>query len=68
MQTLVIGAGMAGLTAARDLHDAGVQVTVLEARGRIGGRVYTNRAFTTSPQAVPIEFGAEFIHGDLVPT
>jgi monoamine oxidase len=68
MQTFVIGAGMAGLSAARDLHDAGVKVTVLEARGRIGGRVYTNRSFGTTPDSVPIEFGAEFIHGDLAPT
>ena len=37
----VIGAGIAGLTAARKLHDAGYEVTVLEARERIGGRVYT---------------------------
>src|SRR5919202_1705199 len=38
---LVIGAGMAGLAAARALHDAGCQVLVVEARDRVGGRVYT---------------------------
>jgi monoamine oxidase len=64
MSTLIIGAGMAGLAAARDLHDAGQTVTVLEARERIGGRVYTNHDFA----AIPVEFGAEFIHGDLAPT
>ncbi len=64
MFTLVIGAGMAGLAAARDLVDAGHKVIVLEARERIGGRVYTNRTFSD----VPVEFGAEFIHGEMAPT
>ena len=39
---IVIGAGMAGLAAARRLADAGVQVTVVEARNRIGGRTWTD--------------------------
>lgn len=64
MSTLIIGAGMAGLSAARDLHDAGQNVTVLEARDRIGGRIHTNRTFAQ----FPVEFGAEFIHGDTAPT
>lgn len=38
---LVIGSGLAGLTASRDLRDRGYAVTVLEARDRIGGRTYT---------------------------
>jgi phytoene dehydrogenase-like protein len=57
---LIIGAGAAGLVAARDLSRAGSSVTVLDARDRIGGRIFT-LAKTDSP--APIEFGAEFIHG-----
>ncbi|KAA1248476.1 FAD-dependent oxidoreductase [Mycobacterium simiae] len=55
---LVIGAGMAGLAAARSLSDAGWPVRVIEARRRIGGRVATNRDW-----GVPLEMGASWIHG-----
>jgi monoamine oxidase len=55
---IVIGAGVAGLTAARSLAEQGLRVSVLEARNRIGGRILTHRA-----QGHPIELGAEFIHG-----
>jgi monoamine oxidase len=57
---LVVGAGLAGLAAARALHDAGCEVRVLEARDRVGGRVYT-RHDPRSPVAV--ELGAEFLQG-----
>jgi monoamine oxidase len=57
---IVIGAGAAGLAAARLLADAGRRVIVLEARTRIGGRVWTDRSFA----AIPVERGAEFIHGE----
>jgi monoamine oxidase len=56
--TLVLGAGMAGLTAARALAEVGQRVLVLEARNRVGGRIWTERV----GDAV-IELGAEFVHG-----
>lgn len=62
MSTLVIGAGMAGLAAAKTLQEAGEQVAVLEAKDRIGGRTYTNREFAD----FGVEFGAEFVHGHKV--
>jgi len=62
---VVIGAGASGLAAARTLNERGFQVIVLEARERIGGRVFTHRD-RDSP--VPIELGAEFIHGTAAET
>jgi polyamine oxidase len=53
----VVGAGVAGLTAARLLHDAGKDVVVLEARDRIGGRTHT----VDAPHA--LDLGAAWIHG-----
>ena len=55
---LVVGAGMAGLAAARALTDAGWPVRIIEARDRIGGRVHTIRDW-----GVPLEMGASWIHG-----
>jgi monoamine oxidase len=55
---LVIGAGVAGLTAARALAEAGLSVTVIEASDRVGGRIHTLR----DHDAV-VELGAEFVHG-----
>ena len=54
---VVVGAGLAGLTAARDLVAAGRSVVVLEARDRVGGRVLNS----TSATGVITEGGAEFI-------
>lgn len=58
---VIIGAGVAGLAAARRLQEHGVRCAILEARTRIGGRVFTMRD-PRSP--VPIELGAEFVHGE----
>ena len=60
---LIIGAGAAGLAAARWLGRAGREVTVLEARDRVGGRVFTS---TERQSPVPVELGAEFVHGKSV--
>jgi monoamine oxidase len=57
-EVVIIGAGVAGLTAARDLSAAGARVLVLEARDRLGGRVMTHHT-----AGGPVELGAEFVHG-----
>jgi monoamine oxidase len=60
VDVVVIGAGVAGVAAARALSGRGISVAVLEARERIGGRIFTHRDRTLP---MPIELGAEFIHG-----
>jgi monoamine oxidase len=54
---IVVGAGFAGLNAAATLVEAGRDVRVIEARGRVGGRVFSR----TLPNGAVIEMGAEFI-------
>lgn len=56
---VVIGAGLAGLAAARDLQAAGHEVLVIEARTRIGGRIHTSRLWPD----LPMDLGASWIHG-----
>jgi len=58
---IVIGAGAAGLAAADELARKGARVLVLEARERIGGRCWTRRM---AGLQIPVELGAEFIHGE----
>ncbi len=57
---VIIGAGAAGLAAAAELAASGLRLLVLEARDRIGGRVWTRNEAGLPP---PVELGAEFIHG-----
>ena len=59
-EVVVIGAGVAGLACAQTLCEAGVRVTILEARSRVGGRIWTVHPSLTG---APVELGAEFIHG-----
>lgn len=54
---VIIGAGFAGLTAARELQTAGFEVEILEARDRIGGR-----AWTEERMGHPLELGATWVH------
>jgi monoamine oxidase len=61
VDVIIIGAGAAGLAAARDLSHKGLRLTVLEARDRLGGRILTRR---NSLSAEPVELGAEFVHGE----
>jgi monoamine oxidase len=58
---VVIGAGAAGLMAARELARAGKRVTILEARDRCGGRIHP---LPSADFGYPAEGGAEFVHGE----
>lgn len=59
-EVVVVGAGAAGLAAARTLRESGLRVVILEARRRVGGRIYTTH---DAGSPLPIELGAEFLHG-----
>jgi monoamine oxidase len=54
---IVLGAGLAGLAAARDLATAGADVLVLEARDRVGGRVEQTR----TPDGRTVQLGGEVV-------
>src|SRR5262249_10988263 len=61
VRVCVVGAGFAGLAAAAELAAAGVDVVVLEARDRVGGRVWSQRLDPADPGSPVIERGAEFV-------
>jgi monoamine oxidase len=57
---IVIGAGAAGVFAMRELVRSGLTAICVEARNRLGGRIFTRRSLARHP----IELGAEFVHGE----
>jgi len=57
---IIIGGGAAGLIAARELARSGQRVTIMEARGRCGGRIHP---LSSAEFGYPAEGGAEFVHG-----
>jgi monoamine oxidase len=59
-EILIIGAGACGLMAGRLLAQKGHRVTIVEARDRSGGRIWTDETAFSAP----VEMGAEFIHGN----
>jgi len=72
---IVLGAGIGGVTAARDLQEKGLRVLLVEGSDRVGGRMYSKRTVVRNPDYVPhrenpeekgkyipIEAGAEYIH------
>ncbi|NUO07306.1 MAG: FAD-dependent oxidoreductase [Candidatus Brocadia sp.] len=67
---IVLGAGIAGVTASRDLKKAGKKVLILEATNRVGGRINSREDFVLTDdgskvrEGFPIEEGAHFIHVD----
>lgn len=58
LDVIIVGAGMAGLTAAKELEKAGKSFLVLEAQDRIGGRTLVDKKF-----AIPVDLGAAWFHG-----
>ncbi len=58
VDVIIVGAGIAGISAARVLKAKGYRVLILEARNRIGGRIWTDNTLGT-----PLDLGASWIHG-----
>ena len=59
VDVIIIGAGIAGLAAATELQQQGYKTLILEARDRLGGRIWTN----SSLDQIPLDLGASWIHG-----
>lgn len=59
---IVLGAGLAGLSAALTLKRAGARVLVLEARQRVGGRVFTYQGLADTPEVGAVEIGDSYTH------
>jgi Flavin containing amine oxidoreductase len=59
VDTIIVGAGIAGLGAANVLRSQGKTVLILEARNRVGGRIFTDRSLGN----IPLDLGASWIHG-----
>jgi len=62
VKVLIIGAGLAGLTTAYKLHKHDIDVTIVEARSRIGGRILT--VFPSNRPSVPLDFGSMWYWDD----
>ena len=61
VDVVVVGAGLAGLTAAKRLADAGASVVVLEARERVGGRTFNHRFTEGAAEGVVVELGGQWV-------
>ena len=62
---IVMGAGIAGVTAARDLQRRGLRTLLIEGSNRVGGRIHSRRDVVTDPatgEQLPIEAGAQYVH------
>ena len=64
-KVLIVGAGYAGISAARTLSDLGYQVQVIEGRSRIGGRVHSVPYKSAGGKSVTVELGAAVLMGDV---
>jgi monoamine oxidase len=64
VDVIVVGAGMAGLIAARELDRAGCRVALLEGSPRVGGRMFS----VVGPSTHGVEMGAQVVHGSRAPT
>lgn len=65
LPVVVVGAGMAGLTAARSLQDRGIPTIVIEGADRIGGRLHTVELEVRGSEPATVDLGAAWIHGPI---